>query len=396
MRLPADRAARRGTVLVYFALIAGVLLAVAALVIDLGLAFVARRQLQTATDSVALDTARGVATGDANAFIDANVPAQRTVRFQGGIPLEGMAFDASPLMTLDRADAPARAVSSGSYQDGPDVRHVERPDGSRDDFVPAPSPGGAALVQGNQLSPYLFSRGLFLQSPRKLPGIVVRATSVATTRVQDVLPSGGPTGQPPREVGRVRSVGVPLPPSGGPPDGQQTTTRPGVTPFVLYLDNWNTLTTATLGTDNDGTVRLTTPAGTVAAGHVIATQPVTIGQTLPVGSPTGFLQRLPPLFGYVPVVLRDPNAPTAPTGVVVGFGWVNVQVDGRTQQVSITKQAGEPAPDNASAAISQSLLLRDGVAPAVLLQALSTNQDQLAFRDSLLVPVLVRTIGPLR
>jgi hypothetical protein len=59
MRWRAGQQGRRGNVLVLFALLVFVLFAVAALVIDLGLALTTRRQMQTAVDSAALEGLRG-------------------------------------------------------------------------------------------------------------------------------------------------------------------------------------------------------------------------------------------------------------------------------------------------------------------------------------------------
>jgi len=48
------RQRRRGTVLVYFAMLSVILLGMAALVIDVGIAIVTRRQMQTAVDAAAI------------------------------------------------------------------------------------------------------------------------------------------------------------------------------------------------------------------------------------------------------------------------------------------------------------------------------------------------------
>src|SRR5207248_581326 len=112
---------RRGTVMVYFAMLSFGLMALAAMVIDLGLAIVARRQMQTAADGAALEALRGRdARSDEQRREDAqhlveqvfdddldptdgdqyNLGAGPVLDFSGGIELGDPSFRASETFAL--------------------------------------------------------------------------------------------------------------------------------------------------------------------------------------------------------------------------------------------------------------------------------------------------------
>lgn len=245
-RTPTDRGARpraarrRGSVLVWFAVFLLVALALAALVVDGGLALLTRRQLQTAAHCGALEgarrplgmddaTHRAAVTRIVSHVFDDNLDpsdgdevgfgAGPDFSYSGGIELPGTEYDAGPLIVLGAPPVHKPSLASntvnhaagdlvrGDY-DATESRHREGVDAAsgdypydRDDFAPnaggdafllrlrrtgesfASLPGGGAGIAttGNRV-PYLFGRAP-AGGPQWLDarsqGIAVRATAIA-------------------------------------------------------------------------------------------------------------------------------------------------------------------------------------------------------------------------
>jgi hypothetical protein len=370
-------------VLVQFALLTFGFLALAALVIDLGLVRLARLQMQTATSGAALeglrfrdelppgfppgsdvDASRREAAGRLASWVfddDLNSSngdsttygAGPLLEFRDGIALAGTSYRASQLITLPdppvykpdlRTNYPdndkAGDMLSGTWRGGED--HSEGSDYSRRDFL---SPGNDAfLVRMRRTSesfdagsttsssgppvPMIFGRGSLLNFDSRAAGIPVRATVIATAR-------------------RVQSVGYPDP----------ARSLPGATPFVLRRTAW-----AELGTDILTGATVTTGSPDVAIrGNVVgwfidldAIAVTVLGQeAIAVPATSSLLARLPTDgISYAPIVAD--NGPLA--GRVIGFGFLDVTRDATNQnELVLTKRTNRIAALNASATPAEPL-----------------------------------------
>lgn len=229
------RAPRRaGYVLILFVMMVFALMAMAALVIDLGIARLTQRQMQTASDSAALEGLRGLGmdggtyaqrqdaaermiefhfdddldpTTDQDTSLGARVPfgAGPLIEFQGS---EGdPSLFASQLMSVDRENAvyqPTLERSGGAIEENRFRVHLQRggsPNGQADLFDVGPS------------IPYLFARGSLIERSRIGSGISVEATSRA-------------------RGSRALRVGFPVVSNG-------TELIPGVIQVGYLLDDWN-------------------------------------------------------------------------------------------------------------------------------------------------------------
>lgn len=259
---------RRGYALVIFALLFFCLMALAALVIDLCLARVTQRQMQTAVNSAAIEGLRGrdgisdderrqnasdlVAwTFDDDFDLGSDqyqFGAGPRINFTGGLAI-GSNFNASELMSLpdppvydpvlqtNADDEPDGDMVAGTY-DETASDHQEQPDYSRADFTPAP--GGAPPEQTDAFLvrmrrsnepfltpdgarsnerpiPYLFGRGSLLAVAAKGGGITVRATAIAEARRAMAI------GKRPESPAEVDALEI-----------------PGALPFVLNVSAWQT------------------------------------------------------------------------------------------------------------------------------------------------------------
>lgn len=280
---------RRGTVLVLFVLLAFGLMGLAAVVLDVGLARLSQRQLQSAADAAALE---GVRWRDERTDEQRRQAALELARlsFEGtGTPrleLTGGVGDLNALQTLAGAglldptaalqlnldNAPHGDLVVGNYFDtgnqdyDPATPRDENAAYQRRDFVPAQD-GTAVLarlrrtndfqgldrVDGVSSSgpplPLLFGRGSTIQaadpsagySPRH-HGLSVRATAIADAR-------------PVLTVGRHDAA----------------LSLPGVTPFALSRATWNALGAGTVSVTLDGVENffLAPPAGALTVGTAL-------------------------------------------------------------------------------------------------------------------------------
>lgn len=302
--LPAKRLRKRrrapkraGYVLILLVMMIVALMAMAALVIDLGIARLTQRQMRTASDSAALEGLRGNGMhGDdhqqrqdaAARMIDfhfdddldpttiqdtspgARVPfgAGPLIEFQGS---EGdPSLFASQLMSVDRGNAvyqPTLERSVGEI-DGEHFRvHLQR-GGSFN--------GQADLFDVGPSIPYLFARGSLIERSRIGSGISVEATSRA---------GGSP----------ALRVGFPVVSNG-------TELIPGVISIGYSLEDWNNTKTS--------------PSALAPFNLAPGITTVSIGQVVePAGSAMAPLAN-----GYCPIYIDDSSSPLHLR--IVGFGCI--------------------------------------------------------------------------
>ena len=187
---------RGGYVMVLFAMLLFGILAMAALVIDLGFARLTQRQLQSAVDSAAVEGLRGEGT---LAYEDRQSNAEEFVEWyfdddldaangDDGVAGSGGAFGAGPIVGFSGgAGDPALAASQLLTVD-PD-NTVYKPEIQRG--VETPGEFRLSIQRGGELDddanlfaagpsvPYLFARGSLVNRQLVLAGITVRASSIA-------------------------------------------------------------------------------------------------------------------------------------------------------------------------------------------------------------------------
>jgi len=415
-------------------------MALAAVVIDLGVARVAQRQMQSAVDAAALE---GLRLRD-DPRIDSDPMVRDEHRRQMASRLVAYAFDddleladdaqylgAWPMVELvDGFGPPGLSASQRIVLPDPPVWEPRRADGTRGlelnldnepygDMVAGKfiegQPGNERLDydridfderQGdsaflvrlrrtNNFSgvdfaegissmgpplPYLFGRGALISGPNPEEGYSPRyhGISVRAAAIADARPA--------------LSVGFPLP----------EYDLAGVSPIVIRLEMWGTSSApgslpvgepVSLDVDADGRLWLVTTAGdSVEVGYFIQLEDRGLGAAVSLGdqplalagsgSPEAYLARLmatlPPgtPLGYVPVVTDS--------GVIVGFGYadqIGRDPDRPQSALVLTKRAAKIAPENVSAVMSEPLP-NNGLVE--LLEAHSTMQHPL------LAPILAR------
>ncbi|MFO0903140.1 MAG: pilus assembly protein TadG-related protein [Pirellulales bacterium] len=216
---PALRRARRpGTVLLWVTVFLFALLALAALVVDGGLAMITRRQLQTAANVAALEGARRPAAmkdvehRDAVVHLiqqlyDEEYGAGPTWEYEGGIAVPGTDYRAGPRIRPSSLESfrPDLSPNASNAQSGDLVRgtykravanHREGDDYARADFTPADdgaaflarvrrtgeTVAGDAGTAGPRL-PYLFGRTPGGKNPdwydERARGMAIRGTAIA-------------------------------------------------------------------------------------------------------------------------------------------------------------------------------------------------------------------------
>jgi hypothetical protein len=463
------RPARRGTLLVWFALMAFVIMSLAALTIDLGLVRVTQRTMESAADAAALEAVRErdlyitdpELVSDhfarvSQAALQARNDQQRRQRAADRIQLAladvgaGPTFGVTngyaggfanalpgvyvPQLQLNLDDSPEGDMVAGTCVNAPTVLHQEGVAGSgsfdRDDFLPG-QPFGPCTTDGflirlrrsNDASesgvsstgpvlPYLVGQGSSISAQAKSVGLTVRAVGIAATSVQEGYDPIDPI------PGRVKSAGPPVRTVNGQPLPRPI---PGFTPFVLYFVDpssgkaiWQNATVLIRALKpipvnvDPATGLLSIKDGTTigfAFQDLAApiTHTLSLGQSpgapVPIGKnwtsllvdrgPQGTLaSRRTSLYGYVPVVqYLGKRAPP----IIVGFGMALLDpVDPPSEsqfKMTIlpgrTFQSGVVAPANASALVATTT--------PWLQQALAINQTM---RDSVMSPVLVRSMGP--
>jgi len=160
------RARRRGTILTLVVPILFAFFGIAALVIDLGLARVAQREMQNVADAAALEGLRGrddpnvpqanrdeqrreAASQAVEDFYTAPGAPNLVLQFSGGISIPGTTFQAAQLLSVSGPIVYQHGLAlnldnsisgdqvAGTFTDDPGITHQEHPDYSRDDFTPA-------------------------------------------------------------------------------------------------------------------------------------------------------------------------------------------------------------------------------------------------------------------
>ncbi|HUE69895.1 MAG TPA: Tad domain-containing protein [Pirellulaceae bacterium] len=280
-RLPARRRRplrhrRRGYTLVIFTLLFFCLMALGAIIIDIGLARMTQRQMLSAVDAAAVDGLRGRDRLDspdsetmrrqsasdlaAQVFDDDLDPASGDPRSFGagprieltdGIPVSPE-FSASQLITIPNPpvydpvlrlnvdNASEGDLVAGTYDNALGLTHMENSDYSRDDFAPTAEGDDAFLVRMRRTTetfdpavgesggtiPYLFGRGSLLNVAVRGRGIAVRATAIAQARRA-------------MAIGR-RALESPA-------------AFPGALPFVVEISQWPSLVNSVLPLEIEGT-----------------------------------------------------------------------------------------------------------------------------------------------
>ncbi|MCI0455560.1 MAG: pilus assembly protein TadG-related protein [Gemmataceae bacterium] len=393
--LRQSQSGRRGTVLAYFALVVVVLLGLGALVIDLGLARMTQRQLQSAADAAALEgmrlrddpdkpdpQTREAARREAASRVVAEyfAGAPPLLELTGGIPVSGTDFRASQRITQGKPtpyqqglkpnldNDPAGDLVSGKYLAGPTITHREENDYERDDFVPGDGEASGFLVRLRMTGetpdegtagprvPILFGRGSLIRPDTKARGVAVRATAIASARP-------------------VWSVGAARP--------EQELRLEGYTPFALEQSAW-----AAFGMD---AVTVAVSGGVLTRDGKQVGRLLKVGRIILVGTRPADMQgdatelsRLTAeadrkYYAYVPVY-----ASIDTTELVVGLGRLDIeQVAGDLSSLVLRRRPGVIAPRNVSAS------LVSAVDSADFQKALQAHQE-FKKQDPVLAPVLVR------
>lgn len=339
---PTRRTSRRGYTLVLFAMLLFGLMAMAALVIDIGFARLTQRQLQGAAESGALEGLRGEGavsysdrraasreliqwhfdddlnsggsypTGDDGAFDTGSgqFGAGPKIEFSGGAGESSL--HASELLEVD----PNQPVDRPMLVDGPPSPagsfRVELRRGALDASTAdlhATSPDGV---------PYLFARGSLIHRQLVDGGIVVRGAGNAIAR-------------------RALSIGF--------ADPNAHPVRRGLIPWALQRTYWNdywngpSAGTPDLQTVVDGEIAGVGRFFSVAGAEAM---PLTVGREIP--APSTALDGS--YAGYVPIyeVLSGPGPLR-----VVGFGEALIEVSGGGTTATMTPRASRVAAENASA-----------------------------------------------
>lgn len=412
------RRRRGGTVLVLFAMLLFAFLGLAALVIDIGFARLARRQMQSAANSAALeglrgrdsltDTERRENASDivAATFDDdlnptngdpRNFGAGPVIQFSGGIPLSPE-FNASELLTVPptpvykptRSDnTPGLELNLGNQQHGDMVAgtflggaFTEAGDYSRGDFSATGDTAflvrmrrtrgdntldaEAGVSSRGPVVPYLFGRGSLIAPDSRGRGITVRATAIADARIV-------------KSVGRFDSAN----------------SLTGAMPIVIFSDQWDSAfpdgTAVSISVAADGNLTIgSTTVGYVTdatgAGQATIIGDATTIQAVP--TPASFVTTVSSRSaGYVPIIAASTN--TVIPNRVIGFGYVEpITASGTT--LVVTRLSGRIASENASPVLSRQLdaIFGDSTSgPDAELESLF--QEHAAMSAPLLAPALV-------
>lgn len=398
---------RRGVVLVWFVLVLFVVLAIAALVVDLGYALLTQRQMQTAAGAAALEALAATTDPDQNepdAWRGAAALRARQL-FTRHLPDARQDDpDAAALVpqfsTVPHHDAPSRLlvqpagpylpqlepnvdnaahgdIVRGRYQ--PDAAHREDHDYHRDDFDPADPLPDAVLVRlrrsrtaaglpadplddepavssSDNMLPLIFGRAARIGRGRTWLArdeLVVRATAVAAWRP-------------------ALSVGAIVLPDAA--SAHDVGALPGALPFACRISDWSDYA----------------PQDVPLASDAPPSLPICLGQTITLpDSPS-----LPPEL-LAPVQqgeLTHAFLPLAPAGIdrVIGFGCVDLSVAPDGVGIRLTKRVANCyASRNAAAVLAQPF---DGPPPllAEIWRQHLALVDPAAGNAPLMAPALVR------
>lgn len=369
---------RRGYTLVFFVMMLFGIMAMAALVIDIGFARLTQRQMQVAADGAALEGLRF--RDDYPPGYSAPTSLEDARRQQASDivawtfddnfdPSDGdpVNFGAGPLVQFSGGAGDSSLVASQLMEVDPDnpvyePQLLDGPSMATDNFQvalrrgPTDLPNDAHLYANGTPVPYLFARGSMINRQLVAAGITVRATSNAEAR-------------------HVLRVGVPSP---GDLLGAQ-----GV---AIRTNLWSSLPRDDGNSATDESVVITvngTDIGSLAVLIYCVGQPLTLS-TVPASAE-----------GYLPI-FHDING----TDLVVGFGLAAVTVESGTE-VRVRKlvpesHRGVVALANASARLSDAwdafgqLNEADQVAILAIHRAYRDPMLPNPFSDPLLAPVSVR------
>ena len=312
------------------------IMALAALVIDIGFARLAQRQLQTAAESGAVEGLRGDGVvpyadrrNSARDFVnwhfddDLDATATYPADDDGAFDIGGGQFGAGPVVLFSGgAGDPSLPASQLMEVDPSDpVYKPELLDGT-------PSPSGSfqiALRRGPTDTPVA---DLYANGP-SVPYLFAHGSLLNRQLVEGGIFLGG--------TGRARSVNAL---SIGLAQDATTPPLPGLAPLVLELNYWNGLATGSADTQPVVAGEI----GTVGHFFTIGTadtMPLTVGRTLPATS----IPEDGTYIGYLPIYAHFPDASTQR---VVGFGEVQVLVAGAGTIASIIRQPGRVGTENVS------------------------------------------------
>lgn len=332
------RNCRRGYTLVFFAMMLFGIMAMAALVIDIGFARLAQQQLRIAASSAAVEGLRGEGVLD---YDDRRTAAREFVHWHfdddldstgtypadddGAFDTGSGRFGAGPVVQFSGGAGDASLVASQlmHVEQGDPVYKPQVLDGTpsatgsfqvalRRGTTDAPT---ADLYANGPSVPYLFARGSLINRQLINNGITMRGTGRAESR-------------------RALSIGI--------ADDAITPASPGLMPLTLELSYWNGLTTSSPDSQSIAVGVIGMSAGRFFAIATSDTMPLTIGRLLPAASvPTDGTYT-----GYVPIYAEITASSTLR---VVGFGQVEVIVSGGGTQASITRLPSHVGPENVSA-----------------------------------------------
>jgi hypothetical protein len=442
------RPQRRGYTLVLVVMLLAGLMALAGLVIDVGLARVAQRQMQTAVDAAALE---GLRYRDEAPTWDSSQPPDEFRRQQAsqivewvfdddfdttnGDPLQ---FGAGPVLELsggygseelagsqllevpdtpvykpadeaalelNAADAVQGDMVAGDYVEASDsgapenYSHRERSDYSRDDFIPAHTDRSAFLVRMRRTSTRdqnARSEGISSSGP-PLPFLFARGSLMSPTNaVNDYQPRvHGLTVRATSiaDAQRAKSVGVPQ------NNDDQDLHVIGGLPLAVYhatVDNTAIPSTVSVQVTTDGILLSGMSTLGIVLSNIEDWSPSSVGQVgvaVSVADPNAFVTQMlsaVPLRdeirnAYLPVIF-NPDVPAA-SGManrLVGFWFV--EVAGAGADLTFTRAANQVAFENATAT-----LIKPVNDPSII-SALFAQHEVLP--EPLLAPALVQTLGP--
>jgi len=390
------------------------IMAVAGLVIDMGMVLLTRREMQVAVNTAALEGLRNdrQAASDlaASVFIDPNGqipfgagPVGNPELYQGGIPVGGGNYHASqtlqtqaakpyqpsPLNTNPENNADGDIVV-GQYQ-GDFVSHVEDSSYARADFNTGSSTPDSVLVRmrrsmeqqngtlssgatGGSPVPTLFSRGdpllLYNGNPFLANGVTVRATAIAQWKllssIRNLVYYADPTAA-------QANPGL----SQLPPPSQQPTAS--LLPLALTTQFWTALTDQSPNPQNQLVVWTTVSSSEIRQSASISVDPsmtylitytdpnlgsTTAGFSIPLAVTGFFVGELLAPAGALPTVSAPGVAPIvtkASSGawVVVGFAYIVYNPSATVTRYQTRLLPGWPQPvsvthptQNASASFS--------------------------------------------
>jgi hypothetical protein len=437
-RIRRNGVRRRGYTLVVFVLLMFGVMGLAAIVIDLGFARLAQRQMQAGVDTAAIEGLRGrdrddVSDPDASRrltaseflalmFDDDLAPAGGDVRSFGAGPVVNLtggvgdpSLNASQLLSIPATPAYKPQRSDGQFgleMNMANERHGDLVAGSYDPA--AAHHNEDATYQRSDFDAEATEQDAFLARMRRtndfqglddLDGVSSRGPAVPILfgRASLLAPADPSTGYSPRHHGVTARATAIAQAQRAKAVGRSNTTHnlPGALPFVFHRSSWESdLGTGVLSIEVNASGELL--IGTTVVGYV--TDADGLGRTTSLGdvrtpagisSPATFvsdmLANLPASArGYVAVV-PDPAGGTLISNRVIGFGLlVDIAADSSdTTQFVIVREVDKIASENATGVLTTALdtpFHDEDNDP----QFVELWQQHNGLEGSLLAPVLVR------